>query len=304
MSWKNLKTFAIAILVAMNAFFLYSLIERTHAVQYYDDKLIDSATEIFRESNLYVDRSFLTARQVSLPVYTGTVSDVFFDDLSKKMESAGYIAEYGPGGMHFIGANDEYYIGNDFAFLYFTEEDSPKPSELLLNGAFIKRENPDFSEVEKIIQTFLSALSIPEQEKKFAYELDFTDFYTSGTESVVCVMQKINGKDTENRLYLLLSEGHVIAADGFFALTSPQRRLSTQTVGMMEILFSEKNYLDERYRESGEISRENMILSSVKISYAVYFDADGSFYFVPVRTLVYQNGESRTYNDVSGEIYS
>ena len=200
--------------------------------------------------------------------------------------------------------NDEYYIGNDFAFLYFTEEDSPKPSELLLDGAFIKRENPDFSEVEKIIQTFLSALSIPEQEKKFAYELDFTDFYASGTESVVCVMQKINGKDTENRLYLLLSEGHVIAADGFFALTSPQRRLSTQTVGMMEILFSEKNYLDERYRESGEISRENMILSSVKISYAVYFDADGSFYFVPVRTLVYQNGESRTYNDVSGEIYS
>ena len=106
----------------MNAFFLYSLIERTHAVQYYDDKLIDSATEIFRESSLYVDRSFLTARQVSLPVYTGTVSDVFFDDLSKKMESAGYTAEYGPGGMHFIGANDEYYIvreGEDYSLSNF-----------------------------------------------------------------------------------------------------------------------------------------------------------------------------------------
>ena len=70
MSWKNLKTLAIAILLVMDVFFLYSLIARERAARYYDSELIDAATKIFHESSLYVDKSFLTERIVSLPVYS------------------------------------------------------------------------------------------------------------------------------------------------------------------------------------------------------------------------------------------
>ena len=63
MSWKKLKTFAIVMLVLMDAVFLFLILQRHDRATHYDDALIDSATAIFRESELYVDRlSFQKAR--------------------------------------------------------------------------------------------------------------------------------------------------------------------------------------------------------------------------------------------------
>ncbi len=306
MSWKNLKTLAIAILLVMDVFFLYSLIARERAARYYDSELIDAATKIFHESSLYVDKSFLTERIVSLPVYSGTLDEAFFEALLEKMEGNGYTAEKETGGMRFVREDVELYIGNDFTFLYGSGGEYASPSEMLESGSFVRCEPEDFPEILQAARAFLSEYSELHLAagERFYYTCSFEELFVSGTDGVLCVSQEIGGRDTGNRLYLLYSDGQITAADGRFAIMAPVRKMTAQTVGRMELLFAEKDYLDEKYRQGGEVSRENMILEAVEDSYEVFFDADGSFYFVPVCTLTYRNGETRTYNSVSGEIYS
>ena len=82
MSWKQIKTFAIVMLCVMNAVFLFLIMQRHYRASYYDDDLVDSALLVFRESELYVDRSFLSEKVVSLPVYVGTTDSQTLEDLA------------------------------------------------------------------------------------------------------------------------------------------------------------------------------------------------------------------------------
>ena len=77
-----------------------------------------------------------------------------------------------------------------------------------------------------------------------------------------------------------------------------------ETVDLIDILFEEKAHLDEVYRANGSFSYTPMVLSEISYSYAVYFDASGSFYLVPLCEVRYAGGDVRTYNCVSGKLYS
>lgn len=305
MSWKNLKILAIVILILMDSFFLFSLIERTRSARYYDDALIDSAISVFRESSFYVDRKFLSSRKASIPVYTGAVEKDSLLTVSQTLSDAGYSVKNELGGTRFLGEHGEFFIGNDFSFFYFENDRIEKPSVILSEGGYLRQENGvGVERFRQTAETFLKDNALFSSKKGLGYEICYTDYYLSEDGCIVCVMQKLDGRDTGNRIYLLVLDERVVAADGYFAVAAPDRKLSAETVGLMDILFSEKNYFDEAYRESGEVSRENRILSSVGYSYEVYFDADGRFYYVPICTVTYQNGESRAYNYVTGKLYS
>jgi len=305
MSWKNLKILAIIILIVMDSFFLFSLIKRTRSAQYYDDALIDSAISVFRESSFYVDRKFLSAKKVSPSIYSGETGEDSLSAVSQALSEAGYSARDDLSGTWFIGEKGEFFIGNDFSFLYLENDMTEKPSVMLSEGGYIEKEkNGRFDSIRRTVETFLkeNGLISGAAGKKIGYEICFTDYYISGGDSIVCVTQKLDGRDTGNRIYLLVSGDRIVAADGFFAVVMPDRKLSAETVGIMDILFSEKNYFDKVYRESGAVSRENRILSSVGYSYEVFFDAEGRFYYVPICSVTYQNGESRAYNCVTGKL--
>ena len=305
MSWKNLKILAIVILIVMDSFFLFSLIKRTRSAWYYDAALIDSAISVFRESSFYVDRKFLSAKKASIPVYTGTVEKDFLSAVSQTLSEAGYSVKTELGGTRFVGARGEFFLGNDFSFFYFENDRIEKPSAILSEGGYLRQEaGVGVERFRQTAETFLKDNALFSSKKGLGYEICYTDYYLSEDGCIVCVMQKLDGRDTENRIYQLIIEDRVVAADGSFAMADPDSKLSAETVGLMDILFSEKNYFDEEYKESGAVSRENRILSSVNYSYAVYFDADGRFYYVPICTVTYQNGESRAYNYVTGKLYS
>lgn len=102
----------------------------------------------------------------------------------------------------------------------------------------------------------------------------------------------------------MVSGGRVVSADGIFATFVPTEREKAETVDIMNILFAEKAHLDAVYRAGGSFSYTPMVLTDVSYSYAVYFDTHGEFYFVPLCEVKYANGEARTYNCVSGKLYS
>ena len=76
MSWKNLKTFAIVVLLIMNVFFGTEVYRQYKRMNYYSEKEINSVTELLSESGIYVNEDILRAKKLSIPAYMRTSSDV------------------------------------------------------------------------------------------------------------------------------------------------------------------------------------------------------------------------------------
>lgn len=309
MSWKKLKTFAIVMLVLMDAVFLFLILQRHDRATHYDDALIDSATAIFRESELYVDRAFLSKKHVSLPVYTGTSDPdaMLFSPVVSAIEKAGYEVKDEPGDIYCKNAVGEFYFGDDFGFYYAEKGRYDRPSDLLATERYIRltEDNAYRQSSMRIVNTFLEKYAFLSAETaRYGYEVAYTDVYSSGVNYIVTLSQSIEGVPVHERICVMVSGGRVVSADGIFATFVPTKREKAETVDIMNILFTEKAHLDAVYRAGGSFSYTPMVLTEVSYSYAVYFDTNGEFYFVPLCEVRYANGESRTYNCVSGKLYS
>lgn len=309
MSWKKLKTFAIAILILMDAIFLFLILQRRESAMRYEESLIDSATEIFRESELYVDRAFLSEKRVSLPVYMGMSdpSAMLFSPIVLALEKAGYDIQDEPGGIYCKNAVGEFYFGDDFGFYYAEKGRYDRPSDLLSTQRYIRltEENAYRQSSMRIVNTFLEKYAfLSERTARYGYEIAYTDVYSSGVNYIVTLSQSIRGVPVHEKICVMVSGGRVVSADGIFATFAPSERVKAETVDIMNVLFEEKAHLDALYREGGSFSYTPMVLSDISYSYAAYFDTQGQFYFVPLCTVKYANGEARTYNCVSGKLYS
>lgn len=306
MNWKNLKIVAIVVLLIVDLFFLSSLIQREHAANYYDKALIEELEKLFRESSLYVDPEFLEARIVSMPVYRGIFDAQDISKIGEKLAGAGFSQREEPGGFRFLRGMDELFIGNDFTLLYFSGDIYEKPSEKFSEGDYEKIGSDSMvtDAVRTAVASFFEETHLIQknEREKHAYHYSMTDIYTDGDSYIAFIYQHFGKNNTENQLTMLIENGNVLAADGVFVVSPIEEKLSSECVGLMELLLSEKQALDADYRESGAVSREIRILDGVRYSYELYFDAAGEFYFVPVCGLIYRDGVEHCYNLISGKL--
>jgi hypothetical protein len=247
---------------------------------------------------------------VSLPVYTGvTEKSESLSELSvvRAIEKAGYTIREAPGGIRCENAVGEFYFSDDFGFYYTEKGRYDRPSDLLATERYILlRENGlDKSEALRVVDSFLRKYEFLSDEKsRYGYEVAYAEVYSSGINYIVTLAQSIDGVPVHEKICVMVSGGRVVGADGIFATEAPLSREKAETVDLIDILFEEKAYLDEVYRANGSFSYTPMVLSELSYSYAVYFDASGSFYLVPLREVRYASGDVRTYNCVSGKLYS
>ncbi len=309
MSWKKLKTFAIVMLCIMNSLFLFLILQRNYRATHFEEKLIRSVTAVLRESELYVDPSFLSKKIVSLPVYTGVSEKSALRDLAvvREIENAGYDVHEEPGGISCENAVGRFYFGDDFGFYYAEKGRYDRPSDLLATERYIllKEESSEKANALRVVQVFLGKYKfLSAQPIEYGYDIAYSEVYSSGVNYIVTLSQSIDGIPLHEKLCVMVSGGRVVGADGIFATEIPENRKKAETVDMIDILFEEKAYLDAKYHADGAFSYTPMVLSEVSYSYAVYFDTAGSFYLVPLCDVKYANGDIRTYNCVSGKLYS
>lgn len=302
MSWKHLKSFAIVILLVINVFFLCEIRSRVFAENHYDAALSRSAISVFRESELYVDERFLSEKIVSFPAYRGNSDDL--SRLDPIMEKLSYHRQEAMNGIRYAGDEGAFFFGDDFSFSYFEKAGEQMPSEVLENGGDTLFENKQgASRAERAVRSFLSRHGLVRKNAdQYAYEIQTETVYSSGENFVVRVKQCVGDLALFDGVDFLVRDGRIVAADGLFVPVTPNKRMKSETMGLMDILFEEKAFFDEQYRESGSVSRERRILSDVSYSYEAYLGTDGIFYFVPTCELSYSSGEVRRYNMVSGKI--
>lgn len=304
MNLGKMKTLAIVLLLVMDIVFFVALSNRVRSASYYDATLIHSAEESYQESNLFVERRFLTAKIPSLSVYTGKAKPELPDKIHTAFTLSSYTAEREAGGLRYQGGEDSFFFGDDFSFLYLRNGETQKPSELLFGGEYPLQDNRKTKEsLKTTVFAFLDRYHIRSVVERAGYSLNISAYYGSGGAYIVSVNELLDGMPTDATLYFRVSAGQVLSVDGTLSVFAPDRRMTSDSVGLMQILFMEKNRLDDEFLLSGSIERDRKILSLVAYSYATYFDTDGSFYYVPMLSLSYMDGEVRQYNYVSGKVY-
>ncbi len=304
MSWKRLKTFAIAILLVMNAIFLFLILQRNYRATHYDRDLIDSAIAVFRKSELYVGRSILSEETVSLPVYTGIVENGTLREhtIIRAIESEGFRVIDEPGGLRCKNAVGEFYFGNDFGFYYSELGRYDRPSDLLATERYIllSSDHGAKESARNTVKNFLEKYRfLSQEEPESDYEIAYSKVYSSGVNHIVTLSQRIDGVPIHGNISFLVSGGRVVSADGILVTRMPESRQRAETVDVLNILFAEKAYLDAR-----EDIIAPRIVSDVSYAYAVYFDADEKFYLIPLCKVSYVGGDVSVYNCVSGKLYS
>lgn len=300
MSWKNLKVFAIVTLLVMDIVFAVCVIERKVSVLYYKDSLIDSALTVFAESDLNVDPSFLKKRNLHPAVYLGTPDTAMRKHLTRTMQEKGFSSEEDVGGIRFSGENGEFFLGDDLTFSYLADAESRSPSAMLKEGFWIAvSDEESLVSATETVKTFLGDYGLlTDSFSKYRYEIICERIYRLGDQTVLRCIQYLDGMPLHNGFSLYLDGGAVVSADGTFALYSPNEKKSADNIGVMNVLFEEKSYIDTLTQDL------DFTLSSISYSYGLYFDADGTFYLIPLCEVTYTNGEKRTYNFVSGKLYS
>ena len=295
MHWKDLKTFAIAVLLIVDAIFIFGIFEQRYSEKYYRNNLIDSAVSVFEASGLQVDRSFLEKKKESLPVYQGTLDSEY---LSESFERQGALLQSEEKGMRLYTEDGVFFFGYDFSFSYEGKEGFEKPSELIHTDEWVLWEGGEAAALcEYVSSDFLKSL-LP-ANRKYKYVPECLAVYGSGEEGIAVFSLRFENMQTENKIFCRVSEGAVVSADGMLCTAFPNERKKAENIGLCNLLFEEKAYidaLDESERKSP------YTVADISYSYGVYFD-ENVFYFIPLCRITYADGECRTYNFISGELY-
>lgn len=295
MHWKDLKTFAIAVLLVVDAVFVFCIFEHWYAERYYRNNLIDSAVSVFESSGLYVERSFLEKRKERPPVYVG-ISDA--ESLLESLENPDVYLQREKNGIRMSGAEGTFFFGYDFSFSYRKEDDSEMPSGLIHTENWTLLTGSEQAAVcEYVSADFLQSL-LPENGK-YKYTPECLAVYASGEDSIAVFILRFGNMETENKIFCRVSDGEVVSADGTLYTAFPDERKKAENFGLCNILFEEKAYIDALDESE---RKQSYTVADVSYSYGVYFD-ETVFYFVPLCRITYADGESRTYNFISGELY-
>ena len=298
MHWKDLKSLAIAVLLIVDAVFIFVIFKHRYTEAYYQKNLIDSSLSVFETSGLYVDRSFLTKKKERLPVYQGILYSDGLSETTEALSTRGYLREINEKGIHLIGADDVYFFGYDFSFSYYTQENAEMPSQTLLTEEKVLLDEGERKNAcIRVSSDFLKSL-LPENGK-FEYALSCNAVYSFGDENIAVFSVYLENIKTENEIYCRISDEKVSAADGLLCTVLPTARKKAENIGLCNLLFEEKAYIDALDESERKLS---YTLKDVSYSYGVYFDGN-VFYLIPLCRITYEDGENRTYNFISGELY-
>ncbi len=298
MHWKDLKTFAVAVLLIVDTVFALFIFNHWYTDRYYRDSLIDSALSVFEESGLRIERSFLEKKKERFPVYMGFSGKEGLSEMAVRLGASGYLPQTEENGIFLTGNEDMFFFGYDFSFSYHTAGVSEKTSEMLTEEWKLLDRDESEKNCAQIGFEFLKKL-LPKDEKN-EYDIVCLGVYGLGEERIALFCQSVNRIRTENLIYCRISDGEVCAADGVFFPIAPRERQKAENIGLCNLFFEEKAYIDSL---DATERKPLYTVTEISYSYGAYFDED-AFYLIPLCRIVYGDGDSRIYNFISGELYT
>jgi len=296
MSWKNLKTFAIFVLIVANVIVGVVLRQEYIKKNYYDEASIYELELILLKSGIVMPKEVFPTKRNDLYVYSAGLSD------KEMMESASLLTgctfENDGTGYKSVSASGVYYLQKDFSISYEAEH--------ALGSDNLKAEY-DEKRIEKTKKAFFDfwnheKLGYSEKANGSAVSPEYSIENLHVDDSVGVyefdVYEYIDGVKTGNVLEVVMNGEKVVYVDGKITWVFPKTKYSAENCDLFSVMIKEKSYF-----ESAEIEK-TMVVSSIEYAYDMCFDIFGTAYYIPMCHVVYEDGTIHRYDLVSAELIS
>ncbi len=284
MNWKNIKTFLIILLLAVNIFLSAMLLGRTR-LKVYDKEATGNISVLLLDGGISADEKFLNLKDNDSRVYVCNIESNYSAKVANKLMGEYEEVFATPGGAEFFGKDSSLKIGEDFSLSYSKNGfDVSEPKDDMN-----KDEIKEFSEkLSMFLDTDFKILSAKKQ--------DSTEY--------ALIMQTFDEKNIQNHTLKCYFEGDLpVYLDGTWCFLSIDESFSAHTLDSVNILFIEKSAL-ELAREKDENIPEKLTVDNMSICYCSHISLDGSkLYLMPSWRIEWkENGiEDTYYNAVNGE---
>lgn len=284
MNWKNIKTFLIILLVAVNVFLAAMLIGRT-SLKVYDKEAVGNISALLSEGGISADDKFLNLKDNESKVYVCNIENNYSENVAIKL-----MGEYDevfatPDGAEFFGKDSSLKLGDDFTLTYSKSDFNIPDSCNQMND----------DEIETLKEKISLVLGN-----------DFEIISAESSDSVqsATIMQTFDNKNIQNHTLKCYFDGDSLSyLDGTWCFLSIDDSFSAHTLDSVNILFIEKSAL-ELAREKDENIPESLTVENMSICYCSHISLDASkLYLMPSWRIQWkENGiEDSYYNAVNGE---
>ena len=296
MSWKNLKTFAIFVLIVANIVVGVVLRQEYIKKNYYDEASIYELERILLKSGIVMPREVFPTKRYDLYVYSAGLSD------KEMIESASLLTGYGfendGEGYKSVSSDGVYYLQKDFSISYEAEHvldsDNLKAEYDEIRIDRIKKAFFDFWNHEKLSYSEKTNGSVVSPE----YSIE--DLYVDDSVGVYKfdVAEYIDDVKTGNALEVIMNGDKVVSIDGKITCVFPKMKYSAENCDLFSVMIKEKSY----FESVG--AGKTMVVSSIEYAYDMCFDIFGTAYYIPMCHVVYEDGTIHRYDLVSTELIS
>lgn len=284
MNWKNIKTFLIILLVAVNIFLAAMLIGRT-SLKVYDKEAVGNISALLSEGGISAGDKFLNLKDNESKVYVCNIENDYSENVAIKL-----MGEYDevfatPDGAEFFGKDSGLKLGDDFTLTYSKSDFNIPDSCNQMND----------DEIETLKEKISLVLGN-----------DFEIISAESSDSVQCatIMQTFDKKNIQNHTLKCYFDGDSLSyLDGTWCFLSIDDSFSAHTLDSVNILFIEKSAL-ELAREKDENIPDSLTVENMSICYCSHISLDASkLYLMPSWRIQWkENGiEDSYYNAVNGE---
>ena len=286
MSWRNIKIFALAILIVLNGLFLWLVSNQFVTMGKFTDEEIDNVIKILDNGNIHVEKSLINQEKISPNAYKGKLEfskllDIWDNVYSNVSNELNVISGRSREGK--VSIDTEL----DFNFISII-----RPGEYSFDDSLF--ENTGF-DPNYYLDSFNTAVF---GEKFFDYvkvKLTCVGLYTDedGLEYVKFRQTYDSNVINEGDINCVFVGGKLIYAEGFLLAIAPNNTISTNCVDILSILVKENG------RIKTETNDEKTIVNIVNgLSYVKTKD---TFYLVPTYRIIYADTNESVYDAITGE---
>lgn len=292
MNWKNLKSFAIAVLLVLNAVFGILVYVRYIDENYYDKELTENMTALLAESDIVLARNALSAKIVKLNALMASSSPEtvmnaleLMSGASPEREGDAYVCHVGDAVYSHDGERD------------FSYKRKASDSLDAIGAVSVANAEEEGKRAAAAVWKFLSLDRVLSSDGKYKSGFICRDirYSPSGSFFAAELVLAIGEFETDNVLTVYLRDDAPLMIEGKLPLAEPEGLGAVQEIGLFTVLLDEKEYVDTLS------VKKTRILSQISYSYITWYDMNGKFYFTPTCELRYESGELSHYDMITGE---
>ena len=296
MNWKNLKTFAIFVLIVANIIVGIVLRHEYIKKNYYDEASVYELERILLKSGIVMPKEVFPTKRYDLYVYSADLSNK--EMIESTFLLTGYDFENDGAGYKSVSNDGVYYLQKDFSVSYEAEhafgshnlkaEYDKKRIDQIKKAFFDFWNQEKLSYSEKLNGSVVS----PEYLIDNLYVDDSTGVYEFD------ISEYIDGVKTGNSLEVLMNGEKVVRVSGKITCVFPKTKYSAENCDLFSVMIKEKSYFESTGAE------KTMVVSSIEYAYDMCFDIFGTAYYIPMCHVVYEDGTIHKYDLVSAELIS